>query len=231
LKHTIGTENALTRAVEHHHYHEPYSDWADYITKVHPHMSFGDRLALLGDADVMDDEAEFFRGCSSVEDSHETIPFLSGMEFRNYLQNDILTKVDRMSMQHSLEVRVPLLDHRIVEFAASLPSSLKSQGGVQKIILRQLCERLYPDPAVHRSFARPKHGFGFPWVKYVEGPLRQYIEDGFRSSQFQSDLGLEPRAIDRVLGSFSKGRGFRDVWLIFCLFVWWDRNLRQGSVV
>jgi len=97
---------------------------------------------------------------------------------RWYLPDDILAKVDRMSMAHSIEVRPPFLDHRIVEFAASLPGHLKVRGKAQKIVLRELMKRKLPASTLHRK----KVGFDFPAHEWLRGPLRGLLLDTVSAS-------------------------------------------------
>ena len=85
-----------------------------------------------------------------------------------YLPDDILYKCDRMSMAHSLEVRPPFLDHRIVEFAASLPERLKIRGSRQKYLLRELMRDKLPASVLHRK----KEGFDIPAHEWLRGVLR-----------------------------------------------------------
>jgi asparagine synthase (glutamine-hydrolysing) len=97
---------------------------------------------------------------------------------RYYLPDDILAKVDHVSMAHSIEVRPPFLDHRIVEFAASLPGRLKVEGAAQKIVLRQLMKGKLPEPIRRRK----KVGFDFPAHEWLRGPLRPLLLDAFASA-------------------------------------------------
>src|SRR5439155_1756612 len=88
------------------------------------------------------------------------------VDVATYLCDDILVKVDRMSMAHSLEVRAPLLDHKLVEFVAKLPPAWKLTGGGSKVLLRSVLDGMVPRAA----FDRPKHGFVSPIAAWLRVP-------------------------------------------------------------
>lgn len=139
---------------------------------------------------------------------------------RWYLPDDILAKVDRMSMAHSLEVRPPFLDHRIVEFAASLPDHLKVRGKAQKIVLRELMKRKLPASTVQRK----KEGFDFPAHEWLRGPLRGLLLDTISASCGQSKL-FRSNFLENCVRQHLKRRanlGYH-LWGLMLLLLWMKR--------
>jgi asparagine synthase (glutamine-hydrolysing) len=144
---------------------------------------------------------------------------LQNADVREYLPNDILTKSDRMSMAHGLEVRAPFLDPDVAEFALRLPASMKvSATGRTKLVLRQLAGRTY---GADVTGAR-KQGFSIPVHTWLRGPARPLVADLLAPASVADVPGLDARAIDSVVAEHLSGRrsyGF-ELWGLMVLVAW-----------
>ncbi|HEV2720209.1 MAG TPA: asparagine synthase (glutamine-hydrolyzing) [Thermoanaerobaculia bacterium] len=150
----------------------------------------------------------------------------------SYLPDDILAKVDRASMAASLESREPLLDYRLVEFAWTLPLSMKVRGGKGKRVLRRVLYRYVPE----RLIERPKMGFGIPLGAWLRGPLRAWAEPLLDEAAIMKHGILDPAPIRAKWEEHLAGRGdwHYYLWAILMLQVWLDdaarlRTTRAGT--
>src|SRR5262249_39600242 len=114
----------------------------------------------------------------------------------------ILVKLDRATMAVSLEARVPILDHRVIEFACRLPLSLKIHDGCGKWILRQLLYRHVPATLVER----PKMGFGVPLHSWLRGPLRPWAEALLDPSRLRNEGYIDPGAVSQKWSEHLSGK-------------------------
>jgi asparagine synthase (glutamine-hydrolysing) len=139
-----------------------------------------------------------------------------------YLPDDILVKVDRASMAVSLEVRVPMLDHRVVEFAWRVPSTMKVRGRQGKWLLKQLLQKFLPVSMIER----PKMGFGVPVGQWLRGPLREWGEDLISEDRLRREGFLDPDAVRRLWRRHLRNdRGENDALWQILAFQSWTSNL------
>jgi asparagine synthase (glutamine-hydrolysing) len=138
-----------------------------------------------------------------------------------YLPDDILYKTDRMSMAHSLEVRPPFLDPRIVDFAAALPHDLKIRGLRQKFLLKELMRGKLPEAVLKRK----KTGFDIPAHDWFRGTLRGLLMDTLHSEAIRSAGIMDPHSIERLVRDHMERRinaGYH-LWGLLTLFLWMKR--------
>ena len=135
-----------------------------------------------------------------------------------YLADDILVKSDRISMAHSVEVRPPFLDHRIVEFANRIPASLKISGSRQKVVLQHLMKDKLPKSVLQR----PKVGFDIPAHDWLRGPLRELLTETLRAGASEHSDIFRPEVIEGHLQDHLERRvniGYH-LWGLMILFLW-----------
>ncbi len=157
---------------------------------------------------------------------HDPLSRLLYLDTKTYLVSDILTKVDRMSMATSLEVRVPMLDHRFVEWVTSLPLEWKLRGGTRKHILKKLAERLgIPSALLHRK----KQGFQMPLVEWMRNDVKdQFLRVLLEPRTLQRGY-FKPEAVRSLVDEHVRGRRNRSglLWRMLVLELW-HRNFIES---
>ncbi|UCG25918.1 MAG: asparagine synthase (glutamine-hydrolyzing) [Chloroflexota bacterium] len=147
------------------------------------------------------------------------------VDVKTYLPDNILTKVDRMSMAASIEARVPLLDHRIVEFALNLPPHMKLHRGRTKRILRQAMAGVLPRATLNK----PKQGFSIPLKHWLRGPLRPIMMDLLSEDAVRRRGYFEPKTISRWISEHQDARANHShrLWALM-VFELWQRQVLEA---
>jgi asparagine synthase (glutamine-hydrolysing) len=147
------------------------------------------------------------------------------VDFGTYLPEDVLTKVDRMSMAHSIESRVPLLDHPLVELALRLPLRLKLRDGQRKYLLKRVAARLLPEAILERK----KQGFGVPLAVWFRGSLGTAFQDVLLSPRTRQRGYFQPKEIKRLMHEHLAGRRDHEwrLWQLL-MFELWHRAYLDG---
>ncbi|HKY29582.1 MAG TPA: asparagine synthase (glutamine-hydrolyzing) [Pyrinomonadaceae bacterium] len=168
-----------------------------------------------------------FRAYAAKVNTGDPLDQLLHIDSKTYLPGDILTKVDRMSMAVSLEARVPLLDHKLIEFVMRIPASMKMSGVETKYIFKQAVEDLVPQEIVNR----PKQGFGMPIQRWINVQLRERIRDALQGLRARQRDYVNPHYVDVLLEEHERGR--RDhskaMWGLFMLELWHRTFVDQPS--
>lgn len=152
---------------------------------------------------------------------------LQRLDLEGYLPLDILTKVDRMSMAHSIEARVPLLDHELVEFVARVPPGLHLRAGRTKHLFKKAMRGMLPQ----ETLARRKQGFAIPLRRWFQGELSGFVRETLLSSRARQRGIFESRAIEALLEQDGWRRGDLDlrVWTLLSFELWCRAFLDAGA--
>jgi asparagine synthase (glutamine-hydrolysing) len=139
------------------------------------------------------------------------------LDIKSSLPLDILTKVDRMSMAHSLEVREPLLDHRLVEFAATIPPDMMLRGGTTKWIFKEAMRGILPDDIIHRR----KQGFAVPLGRWFRGKLGAFVHDLLLTKRSRERGIFDPTAVATLVRRHEAGRPLDlQIWTLLSFELW-----------
>ncbi len=150
---------------------------------------------------------------------------LQHLDVKTYLPLDILTKVDRMSMAHSIEARVPLLDHELLEFAATIPPEWRLRGGSGKYIFKQALRGVLPDETLDRS----KRGFAVPLGRWLRGPLNGFVRELLLSDRARRRGIFNPAHIEKLLKRQEEGKDLDfHFWTLISFEMWAQRFLDES---
>ena len=154
--------------------------------------------------------------CLGRVDTH-WLSAIQYLDIKHYLPLDILTKVDRMSMANSLEARVPLLDHKLVEFTATIAPNLKLQGSTTKHVFKQAMRGILPDAIIDR----PKQGFAVPLGRWFRGELNGFVHDLLLSPTSQARNIFNSGYIEKLLAMQARGRDLDlQLWTMISFELW-----------
>ena len=148
------------------------------------------------------DAVEVLREYAARASALDPLSLIQYLDFKTYLCGDILTKVDRASMAHSLEVRVPILDHRFLEWVTRLPPELKLRNQQGKYLFKKSLEPYVP----HDVLYRPKMGFAVPLADWFRGPLRERVRAVCAGTRLAGTGLFEPRILRRLVDEHQSGK-------------------------
>lgn len=149
------------------------------------------------------------------------------LDIKTYLVDNILVKVDRMSMATSLEARVPILDHRIVEFVLSLPQDFKINNFKTKYILKKMAKGILPDNIINK----PKQGFSIPMKNWLKGPVKSLMTDMLSYSRIKRQGIFNPDYIENLMKEHleNKDNHSHRLWGLILFQLWKERFMAPGS--
>ena len=163
----------------------------------------------------------FFTSENMLNKSLGDLDRLLAIDYKTYMPDDILVKVDRAGMSTSLEGREPLLDQRIIEFAAQLPEQLKMKGDNKKYLLKQIVHDYVPASLMER----PKMGFGVPVFDWLRGDLRYYAEEYMSDAAFEKHGLFRDAGVKHIMDRFFSGdRNYNNLFWYLLMFQMWYKK-------
>ena len=190
---------------------------ATHITRL---WTEAEKARLWGDGPARRSTIDLIRGWYGEAESPRPLDQLQQVYCRSWLVEDLLAKADRMSMAHSLELRCPFLDHRLVEWAACLPLDWKvggpRSGYVSKRILRRFAEKRLPVAIV----SRPKQGFPTPASRWLQGPLKDWAAERLRHGRLNSLFDVRQAEAQLAAAVAGDGAAASKIWVLLILDQW-----------
>ena len=192
---------------------DPNTSWAFFWTGKEKTSLYSENFAdIIHNADPVIERREPLAGAGK-----DPVNQMLLADLKVYLPDDILVKVDRMSMACSLEVRSPFLDHKLVEFMATVPLELKVSRWCRKYLLRRMGDELLPEQIVKR----PKQGFAVPVAAWFRGELRDWVRDMLLSADARERGFFRPEAVEKMLSMHARQRDLsQQLWALVILEIW-----------
>ncbi len=163
----------------------------------------------------------FFSSENLLKENIGSLDRMLAVDYKTYMPDDILAKVDRAGMSTSLEGREPLLDHRIIEFVAGLPESFKIKSGDKKYLLKKIVHQYVPKEMMDR----PKMGFGVPVFDWLRNDLKYYAEEYLSKEAFSRHGLFNPDGVDQIMKQFYKGdRNYNSLFWYLLMFQMWYKE-------
>ncbi len=199
------------------------SDYGFYLTntgfddQLWTQLINGDTKKQIGDYDPFS-VTEYYYNRADTDDHLSKILYT---DLKTYLPGDILVKVDRMSMANSLEVRAPILDHNVIEYAANIPSSFKYNNGEKKYILKKAFKKILPREVMYRK----KMGFSVPLAEWLREGLRDYVGDLLFSSDASMNNFFQRNVLENIWNLHqNKIRDYSTILWCLLMFELWYRE-------
>jgi asparagine synthase (glutamine-hydrolysing) len=179
------------------------------------------RAALLGGRNPSWDPVDLYRARYAETAGAEQLARMQDVDLGIYMADDLLVKTDRLSMSHSLELRVPFLDQHVAEFAFSLPRAMRVRGFAKKRLLRRALAPLLPKEVVGGR----KQGFSIPVAAWLRGPMQPFAREVLSSANLERQGCLHPATVQGLLDDHCSGREdlSRQLWGLIAFSLWFDR--------
>ena len=202
-----------------------YGRWMTILPEVVKQEVYSSEFrAAVEGVDPMDDLLRAY----ALADTPDLLDATLAADVATYLPDDLLVKVDIASMAHGLEARSPFIDHEFMEFAATLPSSLKLRGAEKKYIFKRAVRDLVPAAVLDR----PKQGFGVPISAWLRGPLRELVHDTLFSRASRARGLFDVRALERMVHDHDHHPAVGDrhvqLWALLMLELWFARFIDRA---
>ncbi len=176
------------------------------------------REQLLGRPEQNTAADDAFHSCFAAVPKKDSLNRMLYADAKIWLPDDLLLKADKMTMANGLELRVPFLDHKLVEYAATLPARLKLKGSTGKYLLRQAMKNVLPKQIINR----PKKGFPVPTETWLRGDLKDFVHDTLLAKNAACRGYMDSRVIERVVNEHETGTENRrqEIWTLLVFEIW-----------